>query len=94
MLYILLQTGIRFSISDIIDKYQYHVETFFARRKSIVEKNCYPLKMYERGKEVSLESSVGLMVKNLQVVSFDSEWLEIYLGTVSLYNHNHKQVVR
>ena len=49
--------------------------------------------MYERGKEVSLESSVGLMVKNLQVVSFDSEWLEIYLGTVSLYNHNHKQVV-
>ena len=50
--------------------------------------------MYERGKEVSLESSVGLMVKNLQVVSFDSEWLEIYLGTVSLYNHNHKQLVR
>ena len=49
--------------------------------------------MYERGKEVSLESSVGLMVKNLQVVSFDSEWLEIYLGTVSLYDHNHKQVV-
>ena len=49
--------------------------------------------MYERGKEVSLESSVGLMVKNLQVVSFDSEWLEIYLGTVSLYNHNHNQVV-
>ena len=49
--------------------------------------------MYERGKEVSLESSVGLMVKNLQVVSFDSEWLEIYLGTVSLYNHNHKQLV-
>ena len=49
--------------------------------------------MYERGKEVSLESSVGLMVKNLQVVSFDSEWLEIYLGTVSLYNYNHKQVV-
>ena len=48
--------------------------------------------MYERGKEVSLESSVGLMVKNLQVVSFDSEWLEIYLGTVSLYNHNHNQV--
>ena len=39
--------------------------------------------MYERGKEVTLESSVGLMVKNLQVVSFDSEWLEIYLGTVS-----------
>ena len=50
--------------------------------------------MYERGKEVSLESSVGLMVKNLQVVSFDSEWLEIYLGTVSLYNHNHKQLVK
>ena len=50
--------------------------------------------MYERGKEVSLESSVGLMVKNLQVVSFDSEWLEIYLGTVSLYNNNHRQVVR
>ena len=50
--------------------------------------------MYERGKEVSLESSVGLMVKNLQVVSFDSEWLEIYLGTVSLYNHNHNQVVK
>ena len=49
--------------------------------------------MYERGKEVSLESSVGLMVKNLQVVSFDSEWLEIYLGTVSLYNHNHKLLV-
>ena len=49
--------------------------------------------MYERGKEVSLESSVGLMIKNLQVVSFDSEWLEIYLGTVSLYNHNHNQVV-
>ena len=49
--------------------------------------------MYERGKEVSLESSVGLMVKNLQVVSFDSEWLEIYLGTVSLYSHSHKQVV-
>ena len=41
--------------------------------------------MYERGKEVTLEASVGVMVKNLQVVSFDSEWLEIYLGTVS-YN--------
>ena len=40
--------------------------------------------MYERGKEISLESTVGLMVKNLQVVSFDSDWLEIYLGTVSL----------
>ena len=38
--------------------------------------------MYERGKEVTLEASVGVMVKNLQVVSFDSEWLEIYLGTV------------
>ena len=38
--------------------------------------------MYERGKEVNLEASVGVMVKNLQVVSFDSEWLEIYLGTV------------
>ena len=40
--------------------------------------------MYERGKEISLESTVGLMVKNLQVVSFDSDWVEIYLGTVSL----------
>lgn len=38
--------------------------------------------MYERGKEVGLEASVSVMVKNLQVVSFDSEWLEIYLGTV------------
>ena len=40
--------------------------------------------MYERGKEVTLEASVGVMVKNLQVVSFDSEWLEIYLGTVCI----------
>ena len=41
-------------------------------------------KMYERGKEVTIDSSVGLMAKNLQVVSFDTDWLEIYLGTVSI----------
>ena len=41
--------------------------------------------MYERGKEVTLQSSVGLIVKKLQVVSFDSEGLDIYLGTVSCW---------
>jgi hypothetical protein len=38
--------------------------------------------MYEKGKVVSLCETVGLMSKNLQVVSFDSSWHEIYIGTV------------
>ena len=38
--------------------------------------------MYEKGKVVSLSETVGLMSKNLQVVSFDSSWHEIYIGTV------------
>ena len=29
-----------------------------------------------------MSNSVGMLTKNLQVVSFDSEWREIYLGTV------------
>ena len=38
--------------------------------------------MYEKGKVVNLSETVGLMSKNLQVVSFDSSWHEIYIGTV------------
>ena len=38
--------------------------------------------MYEKGKVVTLNDTVGLMCKNLQVVSFDSAWQEIYIGTV------------
>ena len=38
--------------------------------------------MYEKGKVISLSETVGLMSKNLQVVSFDSSWHEIYVGTV------------
>ena len=34
------------------------------------------------GRTIELSKSVGIMAKNLQVVSFDSEWSEIYLGTV------------
>ena len=49
--------------------------------------------MYERGKEVNLEASVGVMVKNLQVVSFDSEWLEIYLGTVCKTTITNFQII-
>ena len=49
--------------------------------------------MYERGKEVNLEASVGVMVKNLQVVSFDSEWFEIYLGTVCKATITRFQIV-
>ena len=37
--------------------------------------------MYARGKTVEMEQSVGIMPKNLQVVSFDAEWNEIYVGT-------------
>ena len=33
------------------------------------------------------------MVKNLQVVSFDSEWLEIYLGTVCKATITRFQIV-
>lgn len=38
--------------------------------------------MYEKGKVVTMSASSGLLTKNLQVVSFDSEWNEIYLGSV------------
>ena len=37
--------------------------------------------MYEKGHTVIIEQGVGMTPKNLQVVSFDSEWKEIYLGT-------------
>ncbi len=38
---------------------------------------------YAEGNFVSLgENSTSLMAKNLQVVSFDSDWKEVYLGTV------------
>ena len=37
--------------------------------------------MYEKGKVVTLCETVGLMSKNLQVVSFDAAWHEIYIGT-------------
>lgn len=38
--------------------------------------------MYEKGKVLNLCETVGLLGKNLQVVSFDSAWNEIYIGTV------------
>ena len=38
-------------------------------------------KMYGNERAVELSQTVGLTPKNLQVVSFDSEWKEIYLGT-------------
>ena len=34
------------------------------------------------GRAIPLPKSVGMMAKNLQVVSFDADWTEIYLGTV------------
>ena len=37
--------------------------------------------MYDNDRVVELSQTVGLTPKNLQVVSFDSEWKEIYLGT-------------
>ncbi len=42
--------------------------------------------MYQKGKVLTMASTAGMMAKNLQVVSFDSEWNEIYLGT-SRRNH-------
>ena len=38
--------------------------------------------MYEKTKSLETERTVSMMPKNLQVVSFDSDWKEIYLGTV------------
>ena len=29
-----------------------------------------------------MSNSVGMLTKNLQVVSFDADWKEIYIGTV------------
>lgn len=37
--------------------------------------------MYEKGRTVRVGRSVALAPKNLQVVSFDADWNEIYLGT-------------
>ena len=39
------------------------------------------MSMYSRERSIVLDESVGLMAKNLQVVSFDSKWKEVYLGT-------------
>ncbi|XP_023335080.1 WD repeat-containing protein 54 [Eurytemora carolleeae] len=36
--------------------------------------------MYEKVRTVSLKGSVDPQVKNLQVVSFDSDWKEVYIG--------------
>ena len=38
--------------------------------------------MYNKTKVLSISNGAGMSVKNLQVVSFDSEWKEIYLGTI------------
>ena len=38
--------------------------------------------MYKKLKNLAISSGAGMTVKNLQVVSFDSEWKEIYLGTI------------
>ena len=37
-------------------------------------------KMYQKGKTINISNSVGMLSKNLQVVSFDGDWREIYLG--------------
>jgi hypothetical protein len=36
--------------------------------------------MYQKGKTINISNSVGMLSKNLQVVSFDGDWKEIYLG--------------
>ena len=41
------------------------------------------------GRTVALPKSVGMMAKNLQVVSFDADWSEIYLGTVRAGKANY-----
>ena len=38
--------------------------------------------MYQKSKTLSMSNTVGMLAKNLQVVSFDGDWKEIYLGTV------------
>ena len=38
--------------------------------------------MYQKRKNLSMSNSVGMLTKNLQVVSFDSDWKEVYLGTI------------
>ena len=38
--------------------------------------------MYHKGRILSMSNTVGMLTKNLQVVSFDADWREIYLGTV------------
>ena len=38
--------------------------------------------MYKKAKILSISNGAGMSVKNLQVVSFDSDWKEIYLGTI------------
>ena len=38
--------------------------------------------MYTKDKALNMSVSTGMLTKNLQVVSFDADWKEIYLGTV------------
>ena len=38
--------------------------------------------MYQKVKSLQTAHSASMMCKNLQVVSFDSEWKEVYLGTI------------
>ena len=40
------------------------------------------IKMYDKKKEVVISHTVSMLPKNLHVISFDSEWREVYLGTV------------
>ena len=42
--------------------------------------------MYEKARELSIPHTVCLLPKNLHVISFDSEWREVYLGTVRRAN--------
>ena len=37
--------------------------------------------MYHKKKSIDVGQSAGLMPKNLQVVSFDADWREVYVGT-------------
>ena len=38
--------------------------------------------MYDKCKNIIIPSSSSAQVKNLQVVSFDAEWREVYVGYV------------
>ena len=45
--------------------------------------NLKSITMYSKDRILNMSNSTGMLTKNLQVVSFDADWREIYLGNFS-----------